>query len=384
MPETKSATVKTSLSRLDMLERLWNNSKKGISEHPLLVSVMRTTHNVLDAAASAVIVYEEEKPRIIFKKADGPVESQVQRLYTDTRSGIAGWVVTNGKPMVVNDVGANQLFDATVDNPAGFRTRSLICAPLVTNNRVIGVIEGLNKQGEGGFTDRDLRTILGLANTATLALENIHQNDDLQSSYKSTLRALVSLADAKETYASGHSRRVAEYALIGAAEMGLSWVKRQTIEYAAILHDIGKLGIPDYLLNKTGQLSKEEWEIIRRHPATGYELLKEIPFLKEASQLILYHHERYDGKGYPTGTKGNAIPIGARLICVADSFDAMTAQHPYKPAISARQALNEISRCIGTQFCPEASKAFIQRYAKMYLANGNGQAAAKPAAKPAA
>ena len=153
-------------------------------------------------------------------------------------------------------------------------------------------------------------------------------------------------------------------ALLGAAGMSYTGKTKQMIEYAAILHDIGKLSIPDSILNKAENPNDEEWEIIRQHPVVGHELLKEIPMLQEASKLILYHHERYDGSGYPQGLGGEDIPMGARLIAVADAFDNMTTEHSYRKALSGNKAFAELNRCSGSQFCPVAIKAFKAGFLK--------------------
>ncbi len=206
-----------------------------------------------------------------------------------------------------------------------------------------------------------------VGNATALALDKIRMNSSLLKSYKSTVKALVSLADAKETSGGGHSRQVAEYAIIAASEMSLPSKDKQTIEYAAMLHDIGKLSIPDNILNKKGSPTDEEWEIIRKHTIVGYELLKDIPFLQEASELILYHHERYDGRGYPQKLAGDQIPLGARLIAVADAFANMTVDHPYRAALSKKAAFAELHRCANTQFCPVAVRAFNAGFVKNRL-----------------
>jgi putative nucleotidyltransferase with HDIG domain len=179
--------------------------------------------------------------------------------------------------------------------------------------------------------------------------------------------SLVCLADAKETSGGGHSRRVSQYALMGAMELGMSRVERQNIEYAAILHDIGKLSVPDYILNKSQPLTDEEWTIIRKHPVTGFSLLKNIPFLKESSKLILHHHERFDGMGYPERLSGDDIPLGARLLAVADAFDHMTSNHPYKKAISRQEAFSKLHRGAASQFCPACIKAFNSGFVRSQL-----------------
>jgi HD-GYP domain-containing protein (c-di-GMP phosphodiesterase class II) len=126
-----------------------------------------------------------------------------------------------------------------------------------------------------------------------------------------------------------------------------------------MLHDLGKIVIDSWILNKADALTSPEWEIVRQHPSIGASLLKQIPYLEKASDIVLYHHERYDGKGYPEGLKGEDIPLGARLIAVADAYDAMTTDHAYRPAMSIERAVKELHSCSGIQFCPEAVKAFI-------------------------
>jgi len=295
------------------------------------------------------------------------VGKPIRHFPINGQAGITGWVTRCGKPLVVNNVDKDPRLNRFANKVYGFATKSIICAPLIVHRKVIGVIEVANKVGRADFSEPDLQTLIGVATTAALAIENIRLNECLQGYYKSTVNALVSLADAKETTGRGHSKRVSKYALMGATNLSLSEEHKQTIEYAAILHDIGKLAIPDSILNKSDNLTSEEWEIIRKHPEIGSNLLRGIPFLVEASLLILYHHERYDGKGYPCGFKGEAIPIGARLIAVADAFDNITTEHAYRTALDNKQAFVELSRHIRSQFCPLAVRAFFSGFLGFHL-----------------
>lgn len=169
----------------------------------------------------------------------------------------------------------------------------------------------------------------------------------------------MSLADAKEITGCGHSKRVAEYALKAADWLSLPAELKQSIYYAAILHDIGKLAIPDAVLNKSSGLTEQERDMLDQHTEIGCNLIKGIPFLDQASYLVLSHHERFDGTGYPRHLKGREIPIGARLIAVADAFDNMTTPHAYRNALDTKQALIELNRHMRTQFCPVSVKAFF-------------------------
>jgi len=171
-------------------------------------------------------------------------------------------------------------------------------------------------------------------------------------SYRATLEALCSALDAREQETAEHSVRVTRYALEIANGMGILGEAREHLERGALLHDIGKIGIPDAILLKPGPLNEKDWEVMRRHPLIGYEILSGIAFLRPASQIVLCHHEHWDGKGYPQGLSRDAIPLGARIFAVADALDAITSDRLYRPARSFAEALAEIERCAGSQFDP--------------------------------
>jgi putative nucleotidyltransferase with HDIG domain len=162
----------------------------------------------------------------------------------------------------------------------------------------------------------------------------------------------------------GHSQRVKKYALLAAGSFSFSSEELQAIEYGALLHDIGKIGIDESILRKPGALTAEESYIIRKHPKKGADILLEFPSLEQARKIILHHHERYDGKGYPEGLRGNDIPIGARLVAVADAFDTMTTDHSYRRMLSVQEAMRELIEGKCTQFCPVATKALIDALLK--------------------
>jgi len=356
-------------TKIDLLEKLLARTRPEDKEEQLITSIMRMTHDALGASASSLLLLDEKTQELYFKFADGPVGQQLKRLHISRQSGIAGWIVRNGKPLVVNNAERNSNFYKMIDSATGFKTKSIIGVPIIVGDRVIGVIEVLNKADGTDFAKQDLKTMMEVAATTAMTIENVRMNANLLNSYKGTVDALVSLADAKETSGGGHSRRVSEYALTGAKELSLSKEEKRDIEYAAILHDIGKLSIPDSVLNKSEALTDEEWEMIRKHPTIGYNLLKGIPFLKVASKLILCHHERYDGKGYPQGIKSETLPIGARLIAVADAFDNMTTDHVYRKALTRQQAFAELYKHARSQFCPVAVKAFNSGFVRSRLSN---------------
>ncbi len=184
--------------------------------------------------------------------------------------------------------------------------------------------------------------------------------NELRQTYHATLEALTAALDLRDKETEGHSRRVTEYATVIARAMGLDGEAIGVIRQGALLHDVGKIGIPDSMLHKAGPLSPDEWDLMRRHPQIGYDLLRGIEFLDDAaSTIVLHHHERYDGAGYPGKLAGSDIPPGARIFAVADTLDALTADRVYRKATSLEAAQQEIGRCSGTQFDPTIVNAFI-------------------------
>jgi len=195
---------------------------------------------------------------------------------------------------------------------------------------------------------------------AKLYQSAIRAESELRELLDSLVVAFANALDAKSSWTMGHSQRVATYALAIAKELGVSHDEMEMLKIGSLLHDIGKLGTYDVILDKVDQLTKEEWELIKMHPAKGADILEPIKHLRPAMPIIKYHHERMDGGGYPEGLKGHAIPLPARILCVADSFDAMTADRPYKRALGREDALVHLRTKAGTQFDPEVVSAFLK------------------------
>jgi putative nucleotidyltransferase with HDIG domain len=201
------------------------------------------------------------------------------------------------------------------------------------------------------------------------ALETANDNimamtRQLTETYDGTLEALVLALDARDHETKGHSFRVAQYVMAVARKLNVEentqeWIDMQR---GALLHDVGKIGVPDYILHKPGPLTPEEWNDMKRHPHIGHEMLREISFLAGAAEIVHCHHERFDGKGYPRGLASNEVPLGARVFAVADAFDAMTSDRPYRKALPPEMAREEIVRHSGTQFDPEVVQAFLLVY----------------------
>jgi HD-GYP domain-containing protein (c-di-GMP phosphodiesterase class II) len=190
------------------------------------------------------------------------------------------------------------------------------------------------------------------------------KNKQLQRAYLDTVNALVNSLEARDNYTRGHTGRVTIFTREIAKNMGLKDEALFTIELGALLHDVGKIGVPDAILNKAGPLDKDEFEIIKKHPDKGILILENVVYLKQAVPAVLYHHERFDGSGYPRKIDGKNIPLSGRIIAIADSFDAMTSDRPYRPRMKFSMATEELIKGSGTQFDPEIVDVFLRVWDK--------------------
>lgn len=325
----------------------------------MLEQVIRMTQQTLKASAASILLFRNNDQELYFEVASGPVGKALRQVKLNTQYGIAGQVARTGKPLIVNDVSRSMNFHKMIDDTTGFNTKSLVCAPLSVNRQILGVIEVLNKRDGSVFGEQDLEAVVSVATAVAMAIENTRMHQTMLDAYKNTVKAMGAAVDAKDRYAKGHSQRVMEYAVKAGAVLCLGAEELSILEYAGMLHDVGKIAVDASILNKQGPLTPAEWEIMYEHPVVGADLLKEIPFLENASELVLSHHEKYDGKGYPNGYKGEDIPLGARLIAVAEAFDTMTTDRSYRSAMSIDEAVRELNNCSGSQFCPIAVKALM-------------------------
>lgn len=224
---------------------------------------------------------------------------------------------------------------------------------------VMEVVEkGLSRRAES----RKIRSRLDelqLANK-TLRREIEKAFVNIQRHYLETVRSLVAAIDAKDSYTKSHQERVVMFAMLLGAELGLSAGEIDVLRQAAVLHDIGKIGVPEQILRKPEHLISEEFDIIRQHPVIGAEIISPVRFLSEVVQIVLHHHERFDGTGYPDGLKGAEIPLGARILAVADAVDAMLSDRPYARARTVAEVREELRRCSGTRFDPQLVKIALK------------------------
>jgi HD-GYP domain-containing protein (c-di-GMP phosphodiesterase class II) len=236
----------------------------------------------------------------------------------------------------------------------------ILVVPLAAEGKVVGLILGAEKADGSGLSSIDSKLVNSLAQSISIFLENSMLYDDLQDMFMGTLRALVSAIDAKDAYTCGHSERVAWLGRELGKAAGLDDQMVERLYLSGLLHDVGKIGIPESVLTKPGKLTKEEFDIIKTHPRLGGKIIHGVRQMQDLVPGVLYHHERYDGRGYPEGLSGEDIPLFGRLLCLADSFDAMSSTRTYRKALPLDKVLQEVHDCAGSQFDPDLAEVFVK------------------------
>ncbi len=350
--------IKEKTKELALIYQVGRDISSTLNLEEILEIILDRVCVVLNIEKCSILLLDEGKGELYIRAARGLSEDVIIQTRLKVGEPISGWVLKNKKPVFVEDIEKDPRFARR--NYERYYTHSFISVPLIVKEDAIGVINVNNKKTRQPLTEDDFRIVKGIANKASIAVENARLYSTLEDSYIRTVTALTSAIDAKDHYTKSHSEHVSQYAVAIGREMGLSDREIEEIRQACQLHDLGKIGVHDYILTKPGKLTPEEWEEIKQHSLKSAEILKPLIFLGGAIDLIRQHHERYDGKGYPYGLKGEEIKLGARIIAVADSFDAMTTDRPYRRARTKEEAIEEIKKCSGTQFDPKVVEAFLR------------------------
>lgn len=260
--------------------------------------------------------------------------------------------------LLINDTASNPKFNRPALLKEGDFS-SALCTPVIFNRRFLaGLILYSLKQKV--YAKDHIKILAALAYQIALVIQNYYLYTNMHMNYFNTIKALVLAMEAKDPYTKGHSERVTEYALTIAGNMSLHPEQVQMIKYCGMLHDLGKIAISDSILNKRGSLTPSERIQIQRHPVEGAAVLSPLAFLRHGISLVRYHHERFDGTGYPDGLRGERIPIAARILACADAYDAMTSDRPYRSKLSPDMAIQELKVNSGTQFDPQVTNVFLK------------------------
>lgn len=272
--------------------------------------------------------------------------------------GIAGLVVLIKKPIAVDNIAQDKRV-RYADYLMKSGIRSILGVPIMLDGQVLGVLVTYSRQ-EHNFGKEEMDLFLTFASQAAIAINNAQMHQSLHRNYLDTVKALVLAMESRYPYMKGHSGRVTRFAIKIARQLQLAEADREILHYTGYIHDVGKIAIPDAILNKPAKLTPAERAIIQLHPIKGQEMLLPLKFLEKGMPVVRHHHERYDGKGYPDGLEKKQIPLGARILATADAFDAMISERPYRPKLSLQEAVAELRVNSGTQFDPEIITVFLE------------------------
>ena len=365
MSKKKALVVPTEYERmLKKMERLMEinlmlNSTLELDQ--VLDLILTKAVEMLDCEAGSILLCSKEKDCLQFSASTSANSTELTGILIPLTDSLAGAIFTRNSPLIVNDVSHDMRHNVSVAAQINFQTRSLLGVPMRIQDRVIGVLEALNKR-EGGFTGEDVKILTAIASQAAVAIENAQLVKALQEAYESTLEGWAAALDLRDKETEGHSQRVTTLTLRLAEQMGVSREFLTYLRQGALLHDIGKMAVPDQILHKKGPLTEQERAVMRQHPVNAYTMLSPIAYLRAALDIPFCHHEKWDGTGYPRGLKGEEIPLAARIFTVIDVWDALRSDRPYRSAWSEQETLAYIQEQAGKSLDPAVVQHFVELF----------------------
>lgn len=319
----------------------------------LLENIVKSAIRLNSAEAGSLLLFEDDDhENLRFRVALGKGSKKLMHKTVKKGTGISGTVAETGKPMFINDIRNSSFYNPSSDRETGFNTRSIMCVPLMFRKEILGVIEVLNRK-EGLFAAEDEKLLSSLADQAAISIAHSKLRESEQSDIIQLTTILVESQDYFSQVRKGHARNVANYANMVGRKMGLSDQDLKKLYYASLLHDIGFMRIP-----MSNPPKPEELKRVKEHSRIGYDLVRSISIWGDAAEVILQHHERFDGKGYPDALSGKDISLAARILSVADTFDALTNRSTYRDRLDFIGALGEIENHAGSQFDPGVVSSF--------------------------
>ena len=363
MPRKKVLAVPSDVHRmLQKMERLMEinitlNSTLELAQ--VLDLIIANAVEMLECEAGSILLCNKEQTCLLFSASTSAASQTLAQIQIPLTDSLAGTIFSKNVPLVVNNVDKDIRHNASVAAQIHFQTHSLLGVPMRIQDRVIGVLEALNKK-RGKFTAEDVKILTAIASQAAVAIENAQLVEALQESYESTLEGWAAALDLRDKETEGHSQRVTLLAMELAQAMGMSREELSYLRQGALLHDIGKMGVPDRILHKNGPLTEPEKAIMRQHPVNAYKMLYPISHLRPALDIPYCHHEKWDGSGYPGALKGEEIPLAARIFTIVDVWDALRSNRPYRKAWSVKKTIGYIQQEAGKSFDPAIVRRFVE------------------------
>jgi len=354
--EEQNRVLQRTLDILTTLNNIGKEINSVLDIEKLLESILQMSTKILNAHVGLMMVKQKNGEGLELKYVtNGGHEKAFWEQ--SIHQAISQHVYESGKSLLLPDFKADGRFS---NGDGTYVPRTVLYVPLQAKGKVIGIIGMIDRNDERNFSVSDLELLTTISCEAAVALENSNLYNALRKSYFDAITALVNAIEAKDPYTFGHSERVTKLALAVGKHLNLNEKSLEVIRHAGILHDVGKIGVSLNILHKTVDLTYDEMMIIREHSQIGCRIIDHIDFLKDVKDGIRHHHERYDGTGYPDGVGPVHISLETKILSVADSYDAMTSDRPYRRAQSPEKAIEELRKSAGTQFDPKVVDAFIR------------------------
>jgi HD-GYP domain-containing protein (c-di-GMP phosphodiesterase class II)/Tfp pilus assembly protein PilZ len=374
--EQLSEQINANYKNLLLAQEIGQAISSKLSTDEVIHAVIHILENRLDFDRGLVLLADEKAQRLVIRGAFGYSENHLKLLRTtsfrlDNPQGRGPFVVAfhQKKPFLINDIAEiqTQMTAKSLEFTKALGIRSFLCCPIILKGKAIGVLGVDNLKSKRPLVQSDVSLLMGIAPVIGISIHNAQLLETQAATFESTLRILADSIDARDFLTAGHSQVVTEYAGGIAKELGMSEEYCQMIRTAALLHDYGKIGVPDSILKKDGPLTDSERAIINTHPAKTREILEKVPFQGINEQIPAItgsHHERWDGTGYPNALKGEEIPLGARILAVADFYEAITSKRHYREPMSTEEALQTLKGESGSHFEPRIVEAFVRHLEK--------------------
>ncbi len=352
--------IKKERKLLNEVLKIINSITKHLDSEKVLFNAITYIEKSLGAEAVSIWEYDEKRDELFFRVLTGEKGKKIKEERIKLGEGLSGISALEKKIIIENDVLSSSYWKSELDKKSGFKTKSVLCYPLTIEEKLIGVLQVINKK-DGKFGKEDIDFLNAVAPPITIALENAKLYEKEKKLFFEIMLALSLSIEKRDRYTGGHTKRVVEYSRMIGEGLELSKDEMEQLEMSAILHDIGKIGVPDSILNKKSLLSEEEYDEIKKHAEIGAEIVSQIEGTEKIVEGILYHHEKWDGTGYPEGLREEEIPFFARIIAVADTYDALTTTRPYREGMRSDKAILIIEEERGKQFDPFVVDVFLKK-----------------------
>ena len=351
----RTRELKKSKDRLFILYQISRSISSTLELDNILKVILDFSVKISGANRGSVMLLDEKKNTFFIKAAYNLSEKVILNVTFAKDENTIGWVAKNKKSLYIKDLEKDKRFSKK--GGVDYKLNQLLIVPIIIEGEVKGVI---NLDNNTSFTTDTINLLKSFSEQVAVAINNAHLYQKIRDSYFEIVKALAQAIEAKDPYTHGHSERVMQYSLMIAQKFGLSKEEKDSLRYAAILHDIGKIGVRGIILNNPNGLTTEEYGEVKRHPIIGENIISPIELLQPIRPLIRHHHEWYNGKGYPDGLSKEDIPLGARILAVVDAYDAMKSNRPYRKALTEKTAIQELKQGSGSQFDSTIVEVFLE------------------------